>query len=65
MFQLGSALDLIDENIKDIYNLNILAGMMKIKNTWNETDESVIKNCWRHANFLPDRLDFSHSVTDA
>ena len=45
--------------------MNILAAMMKIKNIWNAMDASIIQNCWRYVNFLPDRLDLSHSVTDA
>ena len=45
--------------------MDILAAMMKIKTIWNAMDASVIKNCWRHANVLPDGLDLSHSATDA
>ena len=64
-FQLERALGLIDENVKDIYNQDILAAMMKFKNIWNAMDAAVIKNCWRHANVLPDRFNTSHRATDA
>ena len=45
--------------------MDILTVMMKVKNIWNTIDASVITSCWRHANALPDRLDFSQSVIDA
>ena len=51
MFQLECALDVINEKVKDIYKVDILAALMKIKNIWNATDASVIKNGWRHAKF--------------
>ena len=64
-FKLERALELFDEKFKDIYNVDILTNIMKVKNIWNTMDASVITNFWHHANVLPDRHDLCQSVIDA
>lgn len=47
-FQLERALDLIDQDVKAIYKVDILSAMFMVKTIWSDMDAKVIDNCWRH-----------------
>ena len=42
------AVDLADENIEDIYKVDILKAMKWIKRIWEDLPAAVIRNCWMH-----------------
>lgn len=47
-FQLERALDLMDEDVADIYTVDILTAMKARKRIWGDLSPLIIKNCWRH-----------------
>ena len=42
------AVDLADENISNIYKVDILTAMKWIKRIWEDLPAAVITNCWTH-----------------
>lgn len=58
-----SALDLIDENVKSIYNIDILTAAIWIIRVWNELSANVIQKCWRHTGILQEEQK-EHRVID-
>ena len=50
--QMERAVDLADENIKDIYNVDILTTMKWIKWIWEDLPAAVVRNFWTHTGEL-------------
>ena len=50
--QMERAVDLVDEDFKGIYKVNILTAISCMNKVWSEVPSSVIKNCWHHAGIL-------------
>lgn len=48
-FSWNGALDLIDENVKSIYNIDILRAMKTVQIPRKNMDLSTIDNFWRHS----------------
>lgn len=52
-YQMDRALDMAeDENIKEIYKVNVLFAMQAWKRIWNEMGSEIIANCWCHTGTL-------------
>ena len=50
--QMERAIDRADENIKDVYKVDILTAMKWIKFIWTELPDSIISDCWRHTGLV-------------
>lgn len=50
---MGRALDLSkDENIANVYEVDVLKAMLFFQRIWYETKCTVIDNCWSHTRLL-------------
>ena len=45
-------MDLIEENVKTIYSVDVLTAMRWVKSIWRDLDGSIIRNCWKHTGLL-------------
>lgn len=48
IFLLEKVLELIDENIKFIYQLNVLPAIKMVENLWRNIEPRIINHCWHH-----------------
>ena len=51
-FEMERAMDLIEENVKNIYNVDDMTAMKWIKSIGMNFDSSIIRNCWKHSGLL-------------
>lgn len=59
------ALDLIDEQVRDVYKLDILSAMRMLKRVWIELPDSVIRNFWKHVEIISTSVGVSTGVSDS
>ena len=52
--QMERTVDLADENIRDMYKIDILAALNWIKRIWEDLPAVFIRNCWTHTCSLED-----------
>lgn len=46
--QMKSVVDLIDENIRDGYKIDVLRAMRLLTCMWSTLSKDVIEHCWKH-----------------
>lgn len=46
--QMERAVDIIDENVQNIYKVDILSAMRALKRLWEDLPSEIIEECWRH-----------------
>lgn len=63
VLQMERALDLVDENVRNIYKVDILTAMRWVKRVWNDLPSSVISNCWKHTGLLSEEKTISRVTT--
>ena len=44
------AIELDDLGESDIYNINLLEGILMARDAWEIVSQETIANCWKHAN---------------
>ena len=54
--QMERALDLVDENVKNIYKVDVLSAMRWTK-VWEEIPSDTIFNCWKHTGLFLNGAD--------
>lgn len=54
-YQMERALDLAEEDVLNIYKVDILSAMRAFKRIWRSLPPSLIRNCWKHTGILPNR----------
>ena len=47
-----SAVNVVDEDFRNIYKVDILTAISCVNKVWSEVPSSVIKNCWDHTGIL-------------
>lgn len=58
--QMERAVDLVDENEKDIYSSDVLTSLKCWRQIWRDLSDSVITNCWGHTGLLKYPKSSSH-----
>ena len=51
--QMEYAVDLLDEDVRDVYKVDILTAMFWISNIWKTISDETIRNCWGTTGIVP------------